>query len=64
LAPGVVPATEPVMVTSADGRSAVATAVAGDRVLRYEFPLDCVAAGRPLLHVDGTRRVYGPVRSG
>ena len=64
LAPGVVPVAEPVVVTSADGWSAVATAVAGDRVLRYEFPLDCVAAGRPLLHVEGAHRIYGPVGAG
>jgi hypothetical protein len=60
LAPGAVPRAEPVLVTSDDGRSAVATAVVGDRVLRYEFPLSCVSAGRSLLHADGGHLVYGP----
>lgn len=64
LAPGVVPVAEPVLVTSADGRSATATAVAGERVLRYEFPLDCVTSGRQLLHVDGVHRIYGPAGAG
>jgi hypothetical protein len=64
LAPGVVPTTEAMVVSTEDGRSVTATAVVGDRVLRYQFPLDCVAAGRPLLHTDGPLRVYGPVGSG
>lgn len=63
LAPGAVPADEAVLV-STDGRFVVATAVAGDRVLRYEFPLSCVTAGRPLLHTDGQLRVYGPAGGG
>jgi hypothetical protein len=61
LAPGAVPAWDLVQVATPDGRSAVATAVVGDRVLRYAFPLGCAAAGRPLLHADGGRRLYGPV---
>ncbi len=61
LAPGALPRGEPVLVTSPDDRTAVATAVVGDRVLRYEFPLSCVSSGRPLLHTDGGHRVYGPV---
>jgi hypothetical protein len=59
LVPGAVPAYASVLVTTTDGRSATATAVVGDRVLRYEFPLACVAAGRPLLHIDGVHRLYG-----
>jgi hypothetical protein len=63
LAPGVVPLTEPVIVTSPDGQVATATAIVGDRVLRYQFPLECVTAGRPLLHAEGPLRVYGTVRN-
>jgi hypothetical protein len=60
LAPGAVPASELVQLTTPDGRSVVATAAVGDRVLRYSFPLRCIAAGRPLLHAEGSHRIYGP----
>ncbi len=61
LIPGAVPPDGYVQVTTMDGRTANGVAVVGDRALRYTFPLDCVTAGRELVHVDGTRRVYSPV---
>jgi hypothetical protein len=61
LVPGAVPTDGYVEVTTVDGRSAIGVAIVGDRALRYTFPLDCVAAGRPLLHTAGSQRVYGPV---
>jgi hypothetical protein len=61
LLPGAVPADGYLAVSSPDGRSAVAMAVLGDRVLRYTFPLDCVTAGRTLRYAAGPRRIYSPV---
>jgi hypothetical protein len=61
LIPGAVPPDGYVQVTTVDGRTANGVAVIGDRALRYTFPLDCVTAGRELVHVDGTRRIYSPV---
>ncbi|MDT4987528.1 MAG: hypothetical protein QOI74_1622, partial [Micromonosporaceae bacterium] len=61
LLPGAVPADGYLAVSSPDGRSAVAMAVLGDRVLRYTFPLGCVTADRTLRYVAGPRRIYGPV---
>jgi hypothetical protein len=61
LVPGAIPPEGYVAVSTVDGRTAIAVAIVGDRALRYTFPLDCVSAGRVLLHTAGSRRIYGPV---
>jgi uncharacterized membrane protein len=60
LVPGAVPSEAHVGLTISGG-SADAVAVAGERVLRYTFPVSCVAAGRPLVHETTRYRLYGPV---
>jgi hypothetical protein len=43
-------------------RDGGATAVIGERVVRYTFPLSCLTAGRTLLVDAGDLHVYGPDR--
>jgi hypothetical protein len=62
LVPGAVPPDGYVEVATPDGRAAAATAILGDRIVRYTFPLECVSTGRTLLFATGQHRVYGPVR--
>ncbi|WP_127501894.1 DUF2206 domain-containing protein [Actinoplanes solisilvae] len=63
LVPGAVPIDAYVSLTTVDGNTGLAVGVAtfGERVLRYTFPVACVAAGRPLVYEAAQRRVYGPV---
>lgn len=63
LVPGAVPSDAYVGLTTVDGDAGVAVGVAviGDRVLRYTFPVACVATDRPLVYEAAGRRVYGPV---
>ncbi|HKT04327.1 MAG TPA: hypothetical protein VJT31_32785 [Rugosimonospora sp.] len=58
--PGTVPATAYLQVTSGGTDEAQAVVVFDDRILLVRYPLRCVATGRPLLHVTGRHRLYGP----
>jgi uncharacterized membrane protein len=66
IAPGAVPAEAYLLVTIADAGipngedAAVATAVVGDRIIRYTFPLSAVAAGRTAVHASVTHILYAP----
>ncbi|MGW4945528.1 hypothetical protein ACWEOZ_28515 [Actinoplanes sp. NPDC004185] len=60
VAPGIVPAGAYLRVDAdGDGR-AQTVLVADDRILTISFPLQCVAAGRPLLYARDGHLVYGP----
>ncbi len=59
IAPGAVPADAYLLLT-VDGTDAVATAVVGDRIIRYVLPLGCLTDGRSVLHIDGSHVLYGP----
>ena len=66
IAPGAVPAEAYLLVTLADAGvpngegAAVATAVVGDRIIRYAFPLSSVAGGRTAVHTSTTHILYAP----
>jgi hypothetical protein len=60
LFPGAVPDTAHLLVSTRDGRSATALVILPGRMVRYRLRVACVAAGRPLLHVSGALRLYGP----
>jgi hypothetical protein len=60
VAPAMVPAQAYLEVDDVGPDRAQAVAIVRDRILTYEFRLDCVTAGRPLLYAAGPHRIYGP----
>jgi hypothetical protein len=59
IAPGAIPSDAYLMV-AVDGTDAIATAVVGDRIIRYAVPLACLADGRSVVHAAGTHVLYSP----
>ncbi|HET9516268.1 MAG TPA: hypothetical protein VFO77_00930 [Actinoplanes sp.] len=60
---GVLPGSIPddaYLLLQVGGTEAVATAVIGDRVIRYAVPADRLTAGRSVVHTHGSHRLYAP----
>jgi hypothetical protein len=61
VAPGAVPDDAYLLARLAAPGQQLATAVIGDRVVRYTFPLACVTDGRSPVMATGTHVLYSPV---
>jgi hypothetical protein len=62
LAPGAVPVDAYLLARRTGGDRIAATAVIGDRIIRYTFPASCVTAGRSALWTGAEHVLYGPAR--
>jgi hypothetical protein len=57
--PGVIP-DDAYLLLTLDGTNAVATAVVGDRIIRYAMPVGCLTAGRSVVHAGAAHVLYAP----
>jgi uncharacterized membrane protein len=59
IVPGSIPS-QAYLMTTVDGTDAIATAVVGDRIIRYVIPLACLADQRSVVHAAGPHVLYAP----